>query len=465
MPIAEQDEHETYRVIVFSRCGTEVLLVRNGARQMLPWVEIPRWQRVAETLTAAVRNDWGEEVVCLYEPALGSPVPGGKRYQAAERLCTCGAPNLPTHWMSLSALNEESTPDACDYAAIMNVAGVCNGMIQGTDTGPFVRLGWFGELRSWVESVAERMGFHVKTEFHQLNASDSFSLIKFETDGRAVWFKAVGEPNEREFAITCALAQLFPDYLPRMLATRPEWNAWLSSDVQGTPLSEVQEQATWERAAVALARMQIQSMDRVPQILSAGAHDLGLAALSKLTQPFLRVVAQLMEAQTNAPPSVLDRKDLLALSDSLHNALDALEGTGVPESLGHLDLNPGNIIVSESRCAFLDWAEAYVGNPLFSLEYLLQHARRAFGENSEVRTNMVAAYCAQWDGGVRPAAIANALDLAPLLAVYAYAAGNDTWKQTERLQDPAAAGYLRSLARRMHRESKALANRRSACLA
>jgi len=55
---AEQNERETYRVIVLSRDGTNVLLVPNGVCRMLPSVEIPRWQRVAENLTAAVESNW-----------------------------------------------------------------------------------------------------------------------------------------------------------------------------------------------------------------------------------------------------------------------------------------------------------------------------------------------------------------------------------------------------------------------
>ena len=131
--------------------------------------------------------------------------------------------------------------------------------------------------------------------------------------------------------------------------------------------------------------------------------------------------------------------------------------------LGHLDLNPGNIIIAANQCIFLDWAEAYVGNPLFSLEYLLQHARRAFGEASDVRTKMIAAYCAEWHVVASPTAVTAALAFAPLLAVFAYAAGTDTWRQPQELEEP-TAGYLRSLARRMHREAKQLADRRTLCL-
>jgi hypothetical protein len=465
MPSVEQNGRETYRVIVLSRDGTKVLLVPNGERQMLPSVEIPRWQRVAENLTAAVDSNWGEEVVCLFDLATDSPIDGAvTRYQAAEHLCTRSNPRMPTSWAPVSMLSQDLLADGRDYAAIKQVGMICNEGMGAASAGPFSRLGWFRELRSWTESVVEPIGFHINGRFQQLNASASFSLIRFETDGPALWFKAVGKPNLKEFAITCALARLFPYYLPPMLATRPDWNGWLSREVQGKPLSDVQEQVHWEQAAAALARLQIESIDRGSQILGAGAHDLGSEALSKLIQPFMSVVTQLMQRQTKVPPPVLDRNDLLALTESLQSAVDATKATGIPETIGHLDLNPGNIVASEIRCAFLDWAEEFVGNPLFSLEYLREQARRTFGPDSAAATKLTAPYRAQWDGVVSPSAINDAMAFAPLLAVFAYAAGNDVWKETRRLEEPATAGYLRCLARRMHREANELADRRPLCL-
>lgn len=460
-----QNEHETYRVIVLGPGGTEVLLVPNGERHILPWVEIPRWQRVAENLTAALKSEWGEEVACLFEPTTELAADGDfAGYQAAEHLRSRGNSKMATRWVPLSTLSQDSLIEARDYAAIKQVVGVCKQEIERPSAGPCTRLGWYRDLRNWIESVIEPMGFRVNGEFRQLNASDSFILVRFETNGPALWFKAVGEPNQKEFAITCALTRFFPDYLPRILSSRPDWNGWLTSEVQGKLLSEVQKQEPWEKAATDLARLQIQSIDCGSEILGAGARDLGSAALSKLIQPFMSMMVQLMERQTTAPPPVLDREDLLVVADSLQSALDATEATGIPETLGHLDLNPGNVVVSENRTAFLDWAEAYAGNPLFSLQYLLQHARRALGGDPSVEASLTKAYCAQWGGVISPSAVANALAFAPLLAAFAYAAGSDAWKQPQQLQEPATAGCLRSLARRMHREAHQLVDRRSPCL-
>ena len=137
-------------------------------------------------------------------------------------------------------------------------------------------------------------------------------------------------------------------------------------------------------------------------------------------------MAELMERQTKVPPATLGRAELLLLGDRIQSALDALEALGIPETLGHLDLNPGNIIVSPARCTFLDWAEAYVGSPFFSLQYLLEHLHRTNGTDSAVETKLVESYCAQWEQVVPTAAVAEGLALAPLLAVFAASRGCET---------------------------------------
>jgi hypothetical protein len=292
----------------------------------------------------------------------------------------------------------------------------------------------------------------------------SFSLIRFETDGPALWFKAVGKPNEKETSITCTLAQLFPDYLPPILGTRPDWNGWLAEEAEGRNLHETQEITFWKAAATALARLQIESIDHGPRILSAGARDLGPAVLASLVQPFIEMMTQLMEEQRKVPPAVLCRQELLSLGDCIHSALAALDAVGIPPTVGHFDLNPGNIIVSPTRCVFLDWVEAYVGNPLLSFEYLLEHLRGITAMSASVEATLIESYCAQWEKVVSPAAFGEALRFGPLLAVFAYAIGNDAWTDMQKLLEPATAGYLRSLARRMNREANELTHRRPVCL-
>jgi len=462
--LVAQNEHETYSVVLIGRDGTEVLVVPDSGGFALPSVEIPRWQRAAENITGAVKAKWGEEVVCLFEL---NNLPGtrdsGIHYQVAEHWRTVGVPTIPTKWLPVAGLSKDSLIGADDNLAIQRSRAQCSEGGKTSPVGPFAALGWFKEVRTWVEEVVEPLGFHVNGNFRQLNASPTFSLIRFETDGPALWFKAVGEPNQREFPITCALSRLFPCYVPGVVATRPNWNGWLMREAVGPLLSDVQEVALWEKSAAALAQLQIDSIGHGSQILAAGARDVGVTVLSRIVEPFVETMTRLMQRQTKTPPERLDRAQLHVLGDRIQIALDALDTLGIPETLGHLDLNPGNIVVSPVRCVSLDWAEAYVGNPFLTFQYLLEHFRRTHRKDSSQESQIVESYAAPWRRILSHEAINACLAMAPLLAVFSYMCGTGMLSDGERLKQAEFVGYLRGLARRMDREARAWVDRSRKC--
>src|SRR6185437_13505342 len=98
------------------------------------------------------------------------------------------------------------------------------------------------------------------------------------------------------------------------------------------------------------------------ELLNSGARDLRLSALSELVRPFFAVAGQLMNQQITAIPAPIRSDEIFCLQLQVQNALHRLSAFEIPGTLGHLDLNPGNIVVSVSGCKFLDWAEAYVGS-------------------------------------------------------------------------------------------------------
>ena len=459
-----QGEHEAFRVIVLTPDGKDILVVPDGGRFGLPSVEIPRWQRVAENLAEAVKSGWGEEIICLFElnDLEGTP-DAGIHYQVARHWGTAGVPKIPTKWVPVAALSKDSLTDVADHSAIQQSIAQCCVDGKTAPTAPFTSLGWFDELLEWIAEVISPLGFHLNGRFRQLNASPCFSLIRLETEGPALWFKAVGEPNQREFPVTCVLSRLFPGHVSGVVATRPDWNACLMREAVGPLLSVVQEETFWEDAAAALAQLQIESIGHGAQILAAGARDVGVTTLSRMVEPFVEAMTRLMERQTRVPPEPLNRTQLRVVGDHIQTALEALEALEIPETLGHLDLNPGNIVVSSGRCVFLDWAEGYFGSPFFTFQYLLEHLCRTVGVNSVLEQRLVSTYRSRWESMVPRAAIDEALNIAPLLALFAYAAGTEMFLDMGRLQDPQFAGYLRALARRMNREAEVLTTGSERC--
>jgi hypothetical protein len=460
----QQSDRETYRAIVLGQGGKELLLDPAGDGFLLPSVEIPRWQRLAENLTVAIRNEWGQEAICLFNPEVNAPVTSANNhhYQVME----CSGPTRPhprTEWIPVSSLSERTLIDPADQVAVLRSLAECDRRVGATAPGPFARLGWFGELQRWIEEVIVPLGSHLTGKFSQLNASPSFSLVRFGTSGPAVWFKAVGEPNLREFPITLAIARLLPRYLPPILAVRPEWNGWLALEVEGINLSDTQDALYWKAAASALAKLQIESTDKGGVFIGPCARDLRASTLLKLVRPFMAAMGQLMEKQTKVPPPALSSDELMLLGEQIEEALSLSTNLGITDALGHLDLNPGNVIVSEGQCVFLDWAEAYVGNPFFSFQYLVEHFRRMAGVDATAESGLTRTYAEEWRPLVSPESLQEALALAPMLAVFAFATATEAWCDQARLQDPKVAGYLRSLTRRMHREANRLTDRGALC--
>ena len=443
----------------------EVLLDMEGTQHTLPQVRITRSQRIAEQLTAAFKESCSMDTVSL--SALEAlPLRSHTEHSSYEIMETHRSLEQAPHgkrWVSVNSLVESGFRDRTDFQAVRQavVQSIISGV--GTSRGPFAHLGWFHQLEQWVEHEIRPHGFHLSGTFRQLNACATFSLIRFETQGSAVWFKAVGAPNAREYALTMALARSFSRFLPQVLATRPECNGWLSLEAEGPLLHESSAFSSWEMVARDLARLQIHSLDKCVHLLDLGARDLRTSALADLVEPFLQAMGEVMERQAKTPPQRLSREQLHILAGRVQDALRSLEATELPEALGHMDLNPGNIICAADGSVFLDWAEAFVGHPFLTFGYLVEHCRRTFGQERLQEIQLVANYSLQWRAFVSGDQIHRALNISPLVAVFAYAVGNEAWRNPRKLHEPRAAGYLRSLTRRMDREAHTLAERRASC--
>ncbi len=134
----------------------------------------------------------------------------------------------------------------------------------GAKVGNFGKYAALDELRAWYSSPLEAMGLK-EAAIEQWNGDPWFALFRVTTEAidsasgnaaRSFWFKAVGEPNVREYAVTVALTAECPYWFPKLVATKPEWNGWLMEEVEGHELDVEPDGRPWALTARVLAKVQ-----------------------------------------------------------------------------------------------------------------------------------------------------------------------------------------------------------------
>lgn len=451
----EQADRDTFRLIIVRRNGSEVLLSSNDSGWSLPRVQILPRERIAHQLTAELNKHLGMQAYCLFVPRLAAfdSNAGRANYAVLEPIKHNGKAPTGTCWTARTGSACRRIRPVEDGDAIAESLRELDAYASESKSGPFGKAGWLREMLIWTQDQLSPLGLRLTGNFRQFTFGPTFSLIRLETNGPAAWFKAAGEPNLHELPITICMARLFPGSLPQILGIHPPWNAWLSEEVSETTLDQCAEVSTWESAANNLAELQIASIGKRRVLVNAGCTDLGLGGLVALLPPFLDRMAELMALQEKHSPPPLTYSELESLGARLREAFLLLQDLGFPDTLGHLDVNPGNIVVSPARCVFLDWAEACVTNPLVTFEYFREHARRNLTRSATASVRVATAYLRPWISLLSSANLARAFTVSPLIAVFIYAVTSSGWQSPETLRSPARSGYLRSLTRRMHFEA------------
>lgn len=463
--MATQTQLDTipYRLIITRRRASEILVSAQPSGWSLPVLDVPAGGRFAAQLVAGVRQNYRLEAYCLWiqSHAVSPEDSSSERYAVMET--ASGDASSDMTWMSTAAAASKPILTPADQTAVRSSLEELHDHIAEPKAAPFARPGWIQELFGWIEDQRELLGLRLNGRFQQLNASPTFSLLRIETTGAAVWFKATGEPNKHELPVSIALDCAFPNYVPRILAVHRSWNGWLSEEAPGRALDDFLDARAWSDAAEALAELQILSISKANTLLESGARDLNLDRLTYQINPFLARMSELMGIQTKSPPRILTDSEIGILGDRLGAAFAELNECRLPMTLGHLDLNPGNIFVAPSRCCFLDWAEASVTHPFFTFEYFREHLRRRFPEARGVTDRIRAAYLHPWRSWFSSETLSRATTISPLLAVFAYAVAGEKWRSPEIFHNPAIAGYFRGLTRRAFREAVQLLARREPC--
>jgi hypothetical protein len=451
MPHFHHTHMDQWRIVVPGPNASELLVRRDRRGFVLPEVLVPRDQRLARHLNEQVRRNWQLSILSIV------PIDSGAQtgetdiaqYHVAELIPRGTALPPDWYWVDSASLTAQAFRDARDFDAARMFF---NPWSSAKEDGPFAHVGWFENLSAWVQSIAKSRTLEWSGRFEQFHAAACFSLIRFGTSPQALWFKAVGEPSTREFQITQTLANRLPDYVPRLVAVRPDCNGWLAEECPGKILHECSDPDLWRKVASTLAQLQTDSIPHIEELLCAGAHPLQAVLSESAFERFVRVSTALFSENS-------DHDVLNPTADDLNEiVVRAREGIGhlrtlcIPDALGHLDLNAGNIVSSREQCTYLDWAEAYVGYPFLTFEYLRQAFRRKFGRDAQDESLVVEAYLAAWDRGYPHETVREAWAITPFVALFTYTVRCIAASEQHLNSAPSLADYVRSLIRKLKRE-------------
>lgn len=319
------------------RQWTVTLVLCTGDGQLLgalpPFtVATPHWPQ-ADELVEGARRRHGVEVTVLRLLRTGAQEPGGPvaylaqlNGRAPERLAHWPGDPLAPHPLRLSYANPG---------------------------GPDADLAWArGRLRALELELAG-----APTQMRTWNLS---SIWRIPTSAGAVWLKVVPPFLDHEGAL---LRVLDTGIVPPVLAA--EGPRLLMGHVPGVDQYDADERQLARMVAL-IVDLQARQATRMSDLFAAGLPDWR-------AEPLRTLASTTFEAHADelAPA---ERAALTGLLDGWSERHAAIAECGLPDTLVHGDLHPGNVRGEGPRLVILDWGDSGVGHPLLDQSSFLERA-------------------------------------------------------------------------------------------
>ena len=226
---------------------------------------------------------------------------------------------------------------------------------------PWEDPAWLATAIAWVDERLEEAGRSRTGEPDQMHVRPWSTVIQIPTAEGATYFKANTPELRHEALVALLLAQRVPDRVPPLIADDLE-RGWMLMEDGGRRLREViaeeRDMSRWDDILDGAADIARAMEPDVDELLAAGVPDFRLAVLPDR-------YAALVEADDieqrfrDAVPRIREMAEELA-------------SYGVRETLQHDDLHDGQVFVKDGRQLILDWGDAVVSHPFFTLSVTLE---------------------------------------------------------------------------------------------
>jgi hypothetical protein len=272
---------------------------------------------------------------------------------------------------------------------------------------PWYRRGWLPSAARWISEKLSDVGTVATGPIEQVRTWERSCVLRVPTSDGWVYFKAARDVTGHEPALTAVLSRWFPSHVPEVLALGPERHWMLLRGSGESSLEASRSVVRWEEALSTYADMQVDCCRRIQQLLDLGCPMVPL--------PTLAVGLDAMCRDESIAPHGLDQDDLKLLEGRATRCLDIclrLAEHNLPLSLEHGDLWPGNIITDTPTAVYLDWSEATISHPFFSVALFLEYAKAMLPAEPDVCHRLAAAYLRPWRTYAKPRELTRAFGIA-----------------------------------------------------
>jgi hypothetical protein len=206
---------------------------------------------------------------------------------------------------------------------------------------PWSQPDWLEEVTAWIDAAVERTG-----PIEELHRRAWSAMLRMPTAEGSAYFKASAPAHAHEAGLTEVLARRRPECTVALLAV-DTGRSWMLMRDSGEMLRSVLErEPSFERLESLFATYAGLQLELAP-------HGKELLALRVPNRSLARVTELAAELPVD--------------SGLVHDLVTTVESYGLPETLVHEEVHPGNVLVRNGEHVFVDWADSSFGHPYFGI--------------------------------------------------------------------------------------------------
>lgn len=233
--------------------------------------------------------------------------------------------------------------------------------------------GWREQAASWIAAAVGEVGAQTIGPVEDERIAPWAAVLRVPTTTGNLFFKEAVPGLAHESRLIEILARRRPELVTEILVVDDDGRMLMRDG--GVQLSTVLEQAPdlryWEEALPLYAELQIDTSPDTAELLAAGAFDRRSSVLPGVYERLLGEDALLRVGQEDGLTTA-EYGELRTLVPEVEHVCAELAAHGVPESIQNDDLTHGSIFLSGGSYCFLDWGDACVSHPFFTLTVTLR---------------------------------------------------------------------------------------------